>query len=72
MKYFKYNKLRGRIIEKMGSTNAFIEKMEMSKATYYARLNDKIPFTQDEITKICELLEIPVTDIHLYFFSKLD
>ena len=67
---FKYNKLRGRIIEKMGSTKLFMEKIGMSKATFYARLNDKIPFTQDEIVIICELLEIPVVDIHLYFFER--
>ena len=65
-----YNKLRGRIIEILGSNNAFMDKMGFSKPTFYAKLSGKSEFTQDEILKACELLNIPQDEIHLYFFAK--
>lgn len=65
-----YNKLKGRIIEKLGKNEKFQELMGFSKPTLYAKLSGKSEFTQEEILKACEILEINSDEIHLYFFTK--
>lgn len=70
MKKFKYNKLRGRIIEVLGSNNAFLEQMGFSKASFYSKLECKTSFTQEEIFKACDVLNISLDEIHSYFFAS--
>lgn len=66
---YDYSKLLGRIIEKFGTQAKFAEKMELSERSLSLKLNSKVGFRQDEITKACLLLEIPGTDIPGYFFT---
>ena len=63
-----YAKLRGRIIEKFGSQSAFAAVIEWREALLSAKLNNKSEWTFPEVMKACELLEIPLSDAHLYFF----
>lgn len=67
---FNYNKLRGRIIEKYGTQGRFAKAMGVSERTLSLKLNNKIFFSQDEITKISELLNIVSDEIQVYFFEK--
>lgn len=67
---FNYNKLRGRIIEKYGTQGRFAKAMGVSERTLSLKLNNKIFFSQDEITKISELLNIESNEIQVYFFEK--
>lgn len=67
---FNYNKLRGRIIEKYGTQGRFAKAMGVSERTLSLKLNNKIFFSQDEITKISELLSIVSDEIQVYFFEK--
>lgn len=66
---FIYNKLKGRIIEVLGTNDKFMEAMGFSKPTMYAKLSGKFDFTQEEIYKACKILHIPIKSIHLYFFQ---
>lgn len=66
---FVYNKLKGRIVEKLGNVLTFGEKMGISKTALYLKLNGKYDFTQEEIYKAMEVLEIKPEDLHLYFFT---
>ena len=64
------NKLKGRIVEVLGTREVFCEKMGVSHTTLYATLNGKRPFTVNEIIKACEVLDIPHDEIPTYFFNK--
>lgn len=63
-----YAKLRGRIVEKFGSQSAFAEAMGMRKALLSAKLNNKSEWSFPEVMRACELLGIPLSEAHLYFF----
>lgn len=63
-----YAKLRGRIVEKFGSQSAFAAAMEWREALLSAKLNNKSEWSFAEVMKACGLLEIPLTEAHLYFF----
>lgn len=66
---FNYQKLLGRITEKMGSQAEFARRMELSERTISLKLNGKVPFKQNEIVKVSNLLEIDNSDIAAYFFT---
>jgi hypothetical protein len=63
-----YAKLRGRIIEKFGSQSAFAAAMGWREALLSAKLNNKSEWAISESMKACELLEIPMSEAHQYFF----
>lgn len=65
---YNYNKLRGKIKEKCGTQEIFAKKMEIGRTSISQKLNNKIEFSQDEIFAACKVLDIPQTDIPLYFF----
>ena len=66
---FNYQKLLGRITEKMGSQAEFARRMELPERTISLKLNGKVPFKQNEIVKASNLLEIDNSDIAAYFFT---
>lgn len=65
-----YSKLKGRIVEKFGSQNEFCKALGCTPQSLSQKLNGKNLFSMIDILKIVELLEIPVEEIHLYFFTK--
>lgn len=67
---FDYDKLRGRIIEKFRTQSNFSRALGVSERTLSLKLNNKIFFSQDEIAKISELLNIALDEIQIYFFKK--
>jgi transcriptional regulator with XRE-family HTH domain len=67
---FNYSKLRGKIIEKFGTQGNFAKVLGVSERTLSLKLNNKIFFSQDEIAKISELLNIDSDKIQIYFFQK--
>ena len=67
---FNYSKLRGRIIEKFGTQGCFSKALGVSEKTLSLKLNNKIFFSQDEISRMSELLEITFDKIQVYFFEK--
>ena len=67
---FDYSKLRGRIVEKFGTQQAFAKALGISARTLSLKMNNRIPFGQDEIDKIITLLQDTPQDIKAYFFTK--
>lgn len=67
---FNFNKLKGRIVEVLGTREVFCEKMGFTHATLYNTFSGKRYFTQLEIDKACEILNIPHDEIPTYFFNK--
>lgn len=64
-----YAKLRGRIREKFGTQSVFAESIGINDATLSAKLNKRTPWTLPEVEKACKLLEIPLSQAYLYFFT---
>ena len=65
-----YRMLRGKILELYGTQANFAQAMGMNPATLNGKLNNRRQWGADEITKACELLNIPLSDAHLYFFCS--
>lgn len=72
MKKFVLNKLKGRIVEVVGTKDKLIELLGCAKPTMYAKLAGEQEFTSGEIYKISEILHIKPEDIHLYFFQTVN
>lgn len=64
-----YDKLKGRIKEKLGTQDKLAEKLETNEATISYKLNNKTYFTQRDIIKICNILSINFEEIPIYFFT---
>lgn len=55
---FEYRKLRGRIVEKYGTQDAFAKALGLSKNALSRKMTCKTMFSQNDIEKCCSLLEI--------------
>lgn len=66
---YNYSKLLGRITEKIGTQSNFAEAIGLSERSVSLKLNGKVGWKQNEIAKICEVLEIEPNDIPAYFFA---
>ena len=66
---FDYSKLRGRIIEKCGTLGVFAKKMGVSRRTLSLKLNNRVFWTQGDISKACEILDISGNDITAFFYD---
>ena len=70
MRTYNYDKLNGKIKEVFGTQENFAVAMLLSPVSLSAKLNNKVPFTQAEINKACELLGIALAFIPVYFFTE--
>ncbi len=66
---FKYNKLRGRIVEIFGSQALFSKRIGLSEQSVTAKLAGRSMFSQSDIITWCNALDIDQNDIGLYFFT---
>ena len=66
---FDYNKLRGKIKEKCGTQEVFAKKIGISRTSLSQKLNNSNEFTQQEINNAAEVLDIPLEQISIYFFT---
>lgn len=69
---FDYSKLRGRIVEKYGSAQRLCEDFGVTNVHFSRKLNGKVSFTQDDIVKLVDLLDIEPSEIGAYFFALKD
>lgn len=65
----KYAKLRGRIVEKFGTQDAFREQIGISKTAMSNKMTGKTGFSQNDIIKWCDLLSIDMQNVSDYFFA---
>lgn len=69
---FEYSKLRGRIVEKCGSSQEFAKAMGLAPSQVSFLLNNRQDWRPARILKACEVLDIAPSDISTYFFSLAD
>lgn len=69
---YDYSKLRGRVIEKLGSLKNYAKELGISETTLFKKLNNKVPFNQDEIFDSIRILDLDVVngDIQSHFFTQ--
>ena len=65
-----YSKLKGKMVEKFGSQRGFAEKLGISEAYLSQKMVGKRGLTLDDIENWSAVLDIPPTDIGVYFFTK--
>ncbi len=65
---YDYRKLCGKIKEKCGTQEKFSKELGLSRTTVNQKLNNKIEFTQEEMSKTVKILDLAVKDIPEYFF----
>lgn len=70
-----YSFLRGKIRTYFGSESNFVKELqnrgvEMSSGSFSNKINNKSFFNQGEIIQICNLLEIPIKESYIFFFTK--
>jgi hypothetical protein len=65
-----YAKLRGKIVEVYGTNKEFSKAVDIERSSLSAKLNNKAPWKREEIERACILLNIPIEEVHLYFFTK--
>lgn len=66
---YDYSKLSGRIVEKYETQARFACAMCLSERSVSLKLNGKVGWKQIEILRACKLLGIPVSQVHVYFFT---
>lgn len=66
---FDYSKLRGKIREKCGTQEIFAKRLGISRTSLSQKLNNSNEFTQQEINNAAEILDIPLEQIPVYFFT---
>lgn len=66
---YEYNKLRGRIIEKYGSQSNFAKVLGVTRQGLSGKMTGRTSFSQKDINRWCELLEIETGEISKYFFA---
>ena len=64
-----YAKLKGKIREIYGTEGAFAQAMGVSKAAMSMRLNNKSQWSVADVRRAIKLLDIPETEIGIYFFT---
>lgn len=67
---YDYSKLRGRIKEKKMTQEQLACKACMDPSTLSCKLNNAREFSQREMRRICNALEISFDDIPKYFFAQ--
>ena len=67
---FNYEKLRGRIREKMRSDTVFAKRLGISKTSLSLRLNNQIHFSQRDIYKSMRILQISPEELGVYFLDQ--
>lgn len=67
---YDYNKLQGRIKEMLKTQMKYAEALNISATSINNKLNNRTPFTQEEISESVKILNISNKDIQKYFFTK--
>jgi len=67
--FFDYSKLSGRIKEKFGSQKAFADALGVTETTLSNKMTGVYYFSQAEIAKSIQLLDLESGSITGYFFT---
>lgn len=63
-----FGKLREEIRKKFKNLGEFADAVGIDRSTLSMKINGRTAFRQDEIEKICKLLNISIEQVYDYFF----
>lgn len=66
---YDYSMLNGKIISKYKTHGAFARAMGFSITTESKKMNGKSDWRRPQIIKACSLLDIPIDEVDIYFFT---
>ena len=67
---FDFWKLQGRIKELHITQDSVAKYLNINKSTFSLKINNQVPFSQDEVNQMITLLKIPDEEIKVYFFKE--
>ncbi len=67
---YDYSLLDGRIVQMFGTQRNFAKAMGLSERSLSLKRNGIRPWTQPQIDKACNILNIADNEIHSYFFTS--
>lgn len=67
---FNYDELRGKIRSKFRTQSNFAKATGLDPSMLSRKLNGRCEWSSSEIVRACEVLDIPLTEAHLYFFTR--
>lgn len=67
---YDYSKLKGKIREVCSTQEVFAKSLDRTDTAINNKLNNKSYFTQSEISKAVEVLDIKQEEIYEYFFKE--
>lgn len=67
---FDYLDLKLRIIKYFGDQRTFAKAMGMDYTALNERLNNKRQWKGWQIIKACDMLEIPLAEVHAFFYKR--
>ena len=65
----RFAKLRGRIVEKVGSQSELCRRLGWYHDKLSRKLSGRNGWTSRDVVAICEILDIPIAEAGLYFFE---
>lgn len=68
---YDYSSLKNRMNDYRYSVRSLAESIGITRISLSKKLNNHLPFTQDEIFKISKLLDINYDQIAHYFFVRV-
>ena len=68
---YDYADLRGKIRARFRKQENFAKALPLSPCALSKKLNNRSEWTHTEIVRTCELLGLPLEEVHAYFFTPL-
>ena len=68
---FNYDKLRGRIKERLGTQDRFAKAIGLGRVSVSQSLNNQREFSAGEMLKSAQVLEFSLAEIPNYFFAEV-
>ncbi len=68
---FDYSMLRKRIREVFGNVTEFCNSCRINEVEFLKKVNNKKPFSTDEVILISDVLHVSEDEIKAFFFTKL-
>lgn len=69
MEQYDYSRLLGRMRERGYTQDSLSKRLGISACSLNLSLNNKRDFKQDEMLRVCELLDIPTCALPEYFYA---
>lgn len=66
---YDYSYLNGIIVQKFGTQSKFANEIGLSEESVSKKLNNKVPWKQNQIERACAVLGIAEKEIPKYFFK---